>query len=205
MASERQIEANRRNAKKSTGPKSDSAKKRSSKNAYQHGLSVPMSAVESEARLKELARQFAGDTADAGIFALAETAADAHLDLERVRRVQTAMIERALSRETCDAEPFDPNMEELRQRFVEIDWAVAVREATSPPPEMIYSSKTLPGGKEEEERRFAEAVQRILPELTKTCRYEKQAAGRRDRAISKIASIKSRSRRIVTPPPGLNA
>ncbi|WP_456822168.1 hypothetical protein [Bradyrhizobium sp. USDA 4502] len=39
MASDRQIEANRRNAKHSTGPKTDQGKVRSSRNARRHGLS----------------------------------------------------------------------------------------------------------------------------------------------------------------------
>ncbi len=38
MTSRRQIEANRRNAKKSTGPKSRAGKRRASKNALRHGL-----------------------------------------------------------------------------------------------------------------------------------------------------------------------
>lgn len=38
MASSRQIEANRRNAKRSTGPKSAGGKTRSSRNALRHGL-----------------------------------------------------------------------------------------------------------------------------------------------------------------------
>jgi hypothetical protein len=38
MASERQIAANRRNAEKSTGPRTDEGKKRASRNSLQHGL-----------------------------------------------------------------------------------------------------------------------------------------------------------------------
>jgi hypothetical protein len=38
MASRRQIEANRRNARKSTGPKSRAGKRRASRNAIRHGL-----------------------------------------------------------------------------------------------------------------------------------------------------------------------
>ena len=38
MTSKKQIEANRRNAKKSTGPKSAKGKKAVAKNAYKHGL-----------------------------------------------------------------------------------------------------------------------------------------------------------------------
>lgn len=39
MASRRQIEANRANAEKSTGPRTSVGKAISSRNAYQHGLS----------------------------------------------------------------------------------------------------------------------------------------------------------------------
>ena len=94
MSSERQIEANRRNAKNSKGPKSEAGKRRSSKNAYRHGLSVPMS-VRSEVQFKDLSCQFAGDDTDAEILALADRAADAQLDLERVRNVKAAMSSKA--------------------------------------------------------------------------------------------------------------
>jgi hypothetical protein len=40
MMSERQLRANRRNAQKSTGPKSRVGKKRAGQNAYRHGLGV---------------------------------------------------------------------------------------------------------------------------------------------------------------------
>ena len=42
MATEKQIAANRANAKRSTGPKTAAGKLRSSRNAYRHGLSGPV-------------------------------------------------------------------------------------------------------------------------------------------------------------------
>jgi hypothetical protein len=45
MASERQIAANRRNARKSTGPRSGAGKKRASRNAYRHGLTLSIRGI----------------------------------------------------------------------------------------------------------------------------------------------------------------
>ena len=42
MASEKQILANRANAKKSTGPRTAAGRAKSSRNSYRHGLSLPM-------------------------------------------------------------------------------------------------------------------------------------------------------------------
>ena len=64
MASERQIAANRRNARRSTGPRSRSGKKRTSQNAFRHGLTKPISASEFAREVETLARQIAGDTGD---------------------------------------------------------------------------------------------------------------------------------------------
>jgi len=182
MASERQIAANRRNAKKSTGPKSESGKKRSSKNPFRHGLSVPMSNIGSEAQLKDLSRQFAGEASDAEILAQAARAAHAQLDLERIRSVQTAMVERALKL-GAGAEPFLPDMEKRELRLVQTARSRAMRGKGPPPP--LDPSVSLPGGSEEEQPRLAE-VGHILLDMTKVCGYEKRAAGQRDRAIGKI-------------------
>ena len=52
MASKRQIAANRRNAAKSKGPRSETGKKRASHNAFRHGLTVPLRAWNSNNRSK---------------------------------------------------------------------------------------------------------------------------------------------------------
>ena len=91
MASERQIAANRRNAQKSSGPRSVEGKKRASRNAYRHGLAAGVwhsrkSAAEIDALASEVAAAATGSVvaaADAEIFAFARTAAQAELDLAR--------------------------------------------------------------------------------------------------------------------------
>jgi len=166
MASERQILANRRNAQKSTGPKTALGKKRSSKNAYNHGLSLPMRNVGSQKQLEELSRLYAGDASDPEILALAKRAADAQTNLMRVRDVMTAMLERALMK---------------------------AQGGNRAEPEWLDSLRALLIG-EEEEQSFVNAVRHILPELTKINRYEKRAASRRNRAIHELAFMKTANR-----------
>ena len=96
MASERQIAANRRNAQKSTGPRSASGKKRSGQNALRHGLARPLSAADFEKQLEDFARQISGGSDAPATLALARTAAEAELELSRVRQVRKAMIERCM-------------------------------------------------------------------------------------------------------------
>lgn len=66
MASERQIAANRRNARKSTGPRSTAGKNRASRNAYRHGLTVNITSTAAlTEQLDKLVREIAGDSGDA--------------------------------------------------------------------------------------------------------------------------------------------
>jgi hypothetical protein len=87
MASERQIAANRRNAKKSTGPRSASGRKQPSQNALCHGLAGP---GRLKAQIETLARQIAEDSVDPARLALARIASEAGLELSQVRQVRKA-------------------------------------------------------------------------------------------------------------------
>jgi len=96
MASERQIAANRRNARKSTGPRSGAGRKRASRNAYRHGLTLSITSTATYAKhLDKLVREIAGDSKDAIVLERAREIAQAELDLARVRRAKVAVIERA--------------------------------------------------------------------------------------------------------------
>jgi hypothetical protein len=156
MASERQIAANRRNARKSTGPRSGAGRKRASRNAHRHGLSLNITSSAAFAKqLDKLARKIAGNTDDAIVLERAREVAQAELDLARVRRAKVALIERASAFGELDRE---------RVAF----------------PEPSDSSATMPS---QEPDRSAESVRRVLPELRKLERYERRAAARRDRAV----------------------
>ena len=96
MGSEQQIAANRRNARKGTGPRWGAGKKRASCNAYRHGLTLSMTSTAAFAKqLDKLVREIAGNTENAIVLERARAIAQAELDLARVRRAKVALIERA--------------------------------------------------------------------------------------------------------------
>jgi hypothetical protein len=91
MATERQIAANRQNAKKSSGPRSTAGKARSRRNALRHGLSIPSRAIpafQKDVMLLAGALSPAGeDIGDAAIIA-----AEAEIDIVRIQKSRAAMI-----------------------------------------------------------------------------------------------------------------
>jgi hypothetical protein len=95
MASERQIAANRRNARKSTGPRSSGGRKRASRNAYRHGLTLSISSTAAFAKqLDKLVHKIAGDIEDEIVLERARAVAQAELELARVRRAKVALIDK---------------------------------------------------------------------------------------------------------------
>jgi hypothetical protein len=100
MATERQIAANRANAKRSTGPKTVAGKLRASRNAYRHGLSRPLplnslATARVEAIVKELVDAGVDAGAGAGVGAAGPEAlrqwGEAQLELLRVRSIRAEM------------------------------------------------------------------------------------------------------------------
>jgi hypothetical protein len=89
MSTSRQIEANRNNARSSTGPRTQWGRARASRNASRHGLSV---SVDSDPRLsqqvEELARHIVGETASPRVLWTARRFAEAQIDLDRIRRAR---------------------------------------------------------------------------------------------------------------------
>jgi len=173
MASERQIAANRRNARKSSGPRSGAGKNRSSRNAYRHGLTVSFTSSEGFAKqLDKLTRKIAGDTEDPILLERARAIAQSELDLARVRRAKVALIERASAFGELDP----PRLTMIQM----IRLVNALGQGGLIVPKVIDASATMPS---HEPERSAEAVRRVLPELRKLNRYERRAVARRDRAV----------------------
>ena len=81
---------NRRNAKKSTGPKTVEGKARASRNAFQHGLAVPIEFLPELARRRD---QISAAMKEAGVSEGATELAGALLQLERIRAIRHAALE----------------------------------------------------------------------------------------------------------------
>jgi len=173
MASERQIAANRRNGRKSTGPRSGAGKNRASGNAYRHGLTLSIASTAAFAKqLDILVRKIAGDSEDAIVLERARAVAQAELDLARMRRAKVALIERASA-----FGELDPPQLTVTQMIRLLN---AFERGRPIVPKPIDALPTMPS---QEPDRSAEAIRRLLPELRKLERYERRAAARRDRAI----------------------
>jgi hypothetical protein len=179
MASERQIAANRRNASKSSGPRSAAGKKRASSNSYRHGLFSRRALTAVTQEIGALARIIAEET---GAIALehARAAAEAEVDLNRIRDAKRALID-------CSAvfgslgTPLGFRTDVLSME----SWLTTGPGRMLKWPEAEDFISTMP--REEAER---EAFRRMLPELIKLSLYEKRAAARRDRAIRDLMKIK---------------
>ncbi|MBR1171388.1 hypothetical protein JQ571_30725 [Bradyrhizobium liaoningense] len=180
MASQSQIAANRRNSRKSTGPRSRAGKKRSSGNALRHGLSISFhaGAVQTKA-IEKLAQQMAGPRPDRIALELARAAASAVFDLARVRQVKTQLIKAVSALGSVDPSPtFTSRRGDLRYLKLALKSSVSPAARSDP-------SATMPS---EEVAGDTEAVRRALPELEKLDRYEARAINRRDRAIRAMIS-----------------
>ena len=94
MTSERKIAANQRNAKKSTGPRSSAGRAVSRLNALRHGLAVPIgngSALGDA--VEDLAKVLSSASGFQGVSEVAREAAEAQLDLSRIRKIRTHLYE----------------------------------------------------------------------------------------------------------------
>ena len=179
MATERQITANRRNARRSTGPRSRAGKKRASRNSYRHGLSSGIAtSAEFAKHVESLARKIAGCGADAVSLEVARAVARAEFELAQIRRVRVALIARMA--EFGELEVPDP-LRTCRDVIRSLTSSDRGRPCDLPTPPSVPST---------EPERSAEAVRRALPELLKLDRYERRATARRDRATRHLIARK---------------
>jgi hypothetical protein len=135
MATERQIAANRRNAAKSTGPRTSAGKKRARRNSYRHGLSVGAAErPEYAEQVEKLAREIAGAGADAIILEQARSIAQAQLDLTQIRRMRISLIQRMAEFGAMDLP--GPQVRDLKRALRLIDRGLLCDLSIAPAPKM---------------------------------------------------------------------
>lgn len=176
MATERQIAANRRNAIKSSGPKTSTGKQRASANSYRHGLSVQADDGQNSDEVEALAQPMIGDFTDQSVLQYARSAARAHLDVVRVRQIKMDIVNWVIK--FRDLEPRSSPLSLLAAEFRylnlhPLEWSSWI-DAAGPIPS-------------DEEECAAEAVRRLLPELRKLYRYEARAYAIKFKAIREIS------------------
>lgn len=121
-----------------------------------------------------MAREIAGTATDVFVLERARDAAQAELDLEQIRRVKVALIERMSAFGELQAATAFESVREIKRFLKGLDRGKMI----APLP-----VKPAPTMAEAEPERLAEAVCRALPELLKLDRYERRAASRRDQSV----------------------
>jgi len=143
-----------------------------------------MSGAKFARAVEALAHDIAGDTTDQVTLGLAREAAERMLELDRARRIEVALIERALTFGRLDpAKVFASKRDEVA--WIMQHYCGATLWKGRPK----YAEDTLPPLPAEEPHRTAEGVRRALPSLLKLRRYQARAVAKRDQAIRKLLTI----------------
>jgi hypothetical protein len=131
MTSVRKVEANRRNSRKSCGPRTAAGKSTASRNALRHGLAalmhrqaVPVPEIE------EFARALCGNDNDPALFAQAVQIAQNEMDLREVHAHQVYVIERLRAPYQVPFAKKDNSLELGSARFMEgwlAEWEIRQR------------------------------------------------------------------------------
>jgi hypothetical protein len=127
VTSQRRLHANRRNAQRSTGPKTSLGKRAAAGNALKHGLSIP---VAFDGVLPEPWEGFAGQLADgrADLLELARTAAQARFNLKRHNAANVLLLGQAMATLEADGAVYADEGAEARA-LVEVAPELVKRDA----------------------------------------------------------------------------
>ena len=186
MTSARQVAANRRNAKASTGPNTVAGKARTRRNALSHGLAAGLpSDPGTDAEVAALAAAFVGGPEQSpGVLARAREAAEAQLHLLRARAVRVGLINEALANPATYRRQ-DPGRVE-KSLVKELIAALTNSESGAFDQVIDDDAPEIPASEAE---RQARVFERIAPDLERLDRYERRALSRRKRALRELEKL----------------
>jgi hypothetical protein len=184
LTSDRKVRANRENARASTGPKTAQGRARAARNPFRHGLSLPVHSDPAwSEEVQALTREIAGTNADTNIQDLARRAAEAHIDLRRIRHARHRLLSHALS------DPYYDSRANTRGKMALLG-ALLGKNLPDVPMEVVVKFVTsTPQGPQ----KFAVILAQEAKHLLAMDRYERRALSRRKFAIQAFDEARRRS------------
>ena len=176
MTSARKREANRHNARASTGPKTVAGKTRAAQNARRHGLTVPVDPT-SSGDVAILARMIAGRNASPEIQEIARRAAEAQIAVIRGRQATVGLFNHYL-----DDPGFRPAKDHHKRLRIAKKLLKQPNAGTLTDRDLI---ELYPADLEGPEK-FVAVMSDITEQLTRLDRYERRALSRRKFAVREL-------------------